>query len=187
MQTYKIIYNFHRSNNIFSKAIRLVTRTQRFNHVSITVGDTTFEAKANPFKGFCSFKGSYRGTYSYEQWIKEPNTETHKLEVTTTKEKYIKIFELLKSYDGHKNIKICGIHIKIPKTKYDYKSMLGFLSNTNLQDKKSLYCSEIASYTFEIITDRKLTRKTNLSPDDFYLMVLYFNIGRGVFTNEISK
>jgi len=171
-------FNFHKSNLPFAVLIRFFTRTQQFNHVSLELDNTAYEAKMSPFKGLTKNFFSYNETNDFSKWKKNQKL-VFKEELELTKNEYIKIKRYLDTNVTYKYKKILGINFKLPKIPYDYRSILGFVNNTNYQDNKSFNCSEFAYFILSnFIMKDKINMSTNLSPNDFLFILQSFKIGK---------
>jgi len=174
----KIIFNFHKSNLPFAVLIRFFTRTKQFNHISIELDNTSYEAKMSPFEGLTKKFYKYKGTDNFSEWKKNQKL-VFKEELVLTEDEYIKIKRYLHTNVTYKYKKILGIDFKLPKIPYDYKSILGFVNNTNYQDSKSFNCSEFGYFILNnFIMKDKINMSTNLSPNDFLFILQSFKIGK---------
>ena len=174
----KLIFNFHKSNLPFAVLIRFFTRTKQFNHVSIELDNITYEAKMSPFRGLTKNFYKYKGTDNFFSWKKNQKLVL-KEELVLTQNEYIKIKRYLDTNVTYKYKKILGIDFKLPKISYDYKSILGFVNNTNYQDNKSFNCVEFGYFILtNFIMKNKINMSTNLSPNDFLFILQSFKIGK---------
>jgi len=173
-----LTFNFHKSNLLIPKMIRFFTRTQQFNHVSLEIDNVTYEAKMSPFKGLTKNFFSYKGTDDFSKWKKNQNL-VFKEELELTKNQYIKIKRYLDTNVTYKYKNFLGIDFKFPKISYDYKSILGFIKNTDYQDNNAFNCSEFAYFILNnFIIKNKINMSTNLSPNDFLFILQSFKIGK---------
>jgi hypothetical protein len=174
----KLIFNFHKSNLPFAVLIRFFTRTKQFNHVSIELDNITYEAKMSPFRGLTKNFYKYQGTDNFFNWKKNQKL-VFKEELVLTQNEYIKIKRYLDTNVTYKYKKILGINFKLPKIGYDYKSILGFIKNTDYQDNNAFNCSEFAYFILNhFIIKNKINMSTNLSPNDFLFILQSFKIGK---------
>ena len=169
-----ITFNLHYANTLGAFAIRLITRSGKLHHGSVTLEGKTYESKVSPLKGF------------HSHWARPTDC------ISTTIKVPIKVYDEYKKYldfySRKKSLDLYFLEIEVPTTKYDYKSLLGFLSNSNKQKQKAFNCIEPLNYFFELAAkfnneDYKEWQTTNISPKDFMNRLKFYELGRKI-SNE---
>lgn len=130
MEPFTIKFNFHRGNKLISRAIRLMS--PRYNHVSVLMGDTVFEAQM--------FQGVIKTHVS--EWL-DVKTVTRQEQFEVSASEYARIREFLLKQVGKE---------------YDYLGIFAHLFPIFLQPRiGKWYCSELSNVVLYKILGLRMT------------------------------